>query len=119
MKWTLLLVIIVFFSGCTQYTDQNSILLDQANNVVENYPDSALQILKKFDTVSISNNRDCALYYLLLNQSQYKLYQPATTDSMLNFCVDYYSNKGDKYNLCRAYYYNGVILYEKGYHKKR
>lgn len=118
MKCPLLFVVAFLILGCARQSSKVSMSLASADSMVEDYPDSSLRILEGIDTVAISNDGDRALYILLLNQSQYKLYKPTPQDHLLTFCVDYYLSKGDEFNLCRAYYYRGMTLYERGLYEK-
>jgi len=114
----LLSSLLAIMGGCYHLTGNVATLLNKADRLVEARPDSALSILKTIDASNIHTETDSALFFLLLNQAQYKLYLPMQCDSMLDFCVNFYSHSDDKRNQCRAYYYKGMTLVEKGKYEK-
>ncbi len=81
--------------------------------LIKNMPDSAMKMLEQIPEKNISDKEARAYYNLLTIQTRYRLYQPITSDSLINISIDYYQN-GDKEKLARSYYYKGATLLEIG-----
>jgi tetratricopeptide (TPR) repeat protein len=91
--------------------------LNRAEQLIETAPDSALQILKHVSPSSIKQDRNRALYNLLLFEVSNKKKLPIHPDS-LNFSIDYYQKHPDNDRLATCYLYKGraykyVFQYEK------
>jgi hypothetical protein len=78
----------------------------------ERPPDSAYAILQKASNQD--NKRDRAYYDLLITEAKYKVYIPATSDSLINVAVDYFSNNKDREKNTRAMIYKGAVMSELG-----
>ena len=75
----------------------------------QNIP-TALLTLRKIDATSL-NRHNTALYALLLTQAQYKNDIIATSDSLINIALDYFSD-GKRHIECLIY--KGAVLQELG-----
>ncbi|MCD8264279.1 MAG: hypothetical protein LUD02_09075 [Tannerellaceae bacterium] len=81
-----------------------------AEEVMNQYPDSALRILEKMDArVHDLSSGDQAFYYLLLTQAHDKNYITHTTDSLINISIDYFEKQKTPYYLALSYYYKGRV----------
>ena len=108
-----LALICFILSGCSQISPYHQALKD-AENIIEDKPDSALRILEQMTTAPMTNDEDVALYCLLLTQAKHRLYKPVDSDSMINMSILYFSRTNDKQHLAHSYYYKGAILRELG-----
>lgn len=90
-------------------------VLEQAENVIEAYPDSVYALLTDYEATSA--DATCkALYGLLVTQAKYKLYIDSP-DSLLPIIAqseDYFRIKADKRRLCKSLYYHSMMLYKTG-----
>lgn len=86
-------------------------LLNDAEKIVEEFPDSALHMLERYDTAGIGK-AERALHDLLLTEVRYKLYKPIDNDSLISCAVSYFEEMHDLMHLANAYYYKGVVLYD-------
>ena len=77
-------------------------------------PETAYRDISKIKAANLTGERDSAYYYLLKTQTLYRLYKPVTSDSMINYSINYYEKSADKAKLARAYYYKGVVIYDLG-----
>ncbi|MDO4158933.1 MAG: hypothetical protein Q4D41_00575 [Prevotellaceae bacterium] len=76
--------------------------------------DSAFAELNKIDVSDLSDESDVAYYYLLKTQTDFRLYNPIDSDSLIDISVKYYERfSSDMEKLMRAYYYKGDILFER------
>ncbi len=75
--------------------------------------DSAYTRLQSIDTTSIKDDDERAYYILLKHQLYYRMFKPIPDERDLNFSIRHFQEKNEKNKLASAYYYKGMILYEK------
>jgi len=101
-------------ASCTQI-NMYANLLKQAENYVELYPDSALQLLDLLEHPEKLHGKECADYALLLTQTLDKNYLDSLlSDSLIKIAVEYYKKSDDKVKVGKAYYYYGKTMVVKG-----
>ena len=105
-----LLVFIIFFS-CHQVSQQHPIL-EQAEKVMSEHPDSALFLLEQVAAPEKMPERDYATWCLLITEARDKNYIEHTSDSLINVAIQYFEKKKDINRLSEAYYCQGRILSE-------
>ena len=74
-RYTIALTIIILFAQCSMQVTEASRILNRAENVIEQYPDSSLAILNTLKLDSLQTKRDRARYSLLKSIALDKLYQ--------------------------------------------
>lgn len=94
-------------ASCSRTDDAR---LAVAERQMAEHPDSALLTLRQIDATSL-NRHNTALYALLLTQAQYKNDITATSDSLINIALDYFSD-GKRHIECLIY--KGAVLQELG-----
>ena len=99
------LVVIAMIAGCSEARHP---LLKEAADIVHQHPDSALALISRVDTASLSG-ADKMEYRLLKIMTDYIVLHQADGDSLITTCVDYYDKHGDAWHRGRAYYYRGGI----------
>ena len=103
--------IILLFLGITgcrkQYPVAEKLL--QAEAVMNEYPDSALNLLKGIEQPELQTREHHARYALLYSQALDKNYIDLTSDSLINIAVDYYKDRDDVRAKFLSYYYQGRI----------
>ena len=100
-----ILVVIAMVAGCSEVRHP---LLKEAAGIVHQRPDSALALISRVDTASLSE-ADRMEYRLLKVMTDYIVLHQADGDSLITTCVDYYDKHGDAWHRGRAYYYRGGI----------
>ena len=100
-----ILVVIAMIAGCSETRHP---LLKEAAGIVHQRPDSALALISRVDTTSLSE-ADKMEYRLLKIMTDYIVLHHADGDSLVSACVDYYDKHGDDWHRGRAYYYRGGI----------
>ena len=100
-----ILVVIAMIAGCSEARHP---LLKEAADIVHQHPDSALALISRVDTVSLSE-ADKMEYRLLKIMTDYIVLHQADGDSLITTCVDYYDKHGDAWHRGRTYYYRGGI----------
>lgn len=103
----LLFAALLAVASCSRTDDAR---LAVAERQMAEHPDSALQMLRQIDATSL-NRHNTALYALLLTQAQYKNDITATSDSLINIALDYFSD-GKRHIECLIY--KGAVLQELG-----
>lgn len=87
--------------------------LSEIDRLIDFYPDSALLLLRQTN-VQNSDEKNTAMYNMLLTQAMYICYQPLTSDSLINFSIDYYKRHNQTSLLARSLYYKGATIYDFG-----
>lgn len=103
----LLFAALLAVASCSRTDDAR---LAVAERQMAEHPDSALLTLRQIDASSL-NRHNTALYALLLTQAQYKNDITATSDSLINIALDYFSD-GKRHIECLIY--KGAVLQELG-----
>lgn len=109
-NWVIVLMLIMssFFLGCQrQYLVEEKLL--QAETVMNEHPDSALNLLKGIAQPELQTQAHHARYALLYSQALDKNYIDLTSDSLINLAVDYYKDRDDVRAKFFSYYYLGRI----------
>lgn len=102
------LLVALPFAGCHDHS-LVATKLQQAEACMNEYPDSALTILKSIGQVDLQTKEHRARYALLYSQALDKNYIDVTNDSLINIAVDYYKNRNDVRAKFFSYYYLGRI----------
>ena len=109
-NWVIVLMLIMssFFLGCQrQYLVAEKLL--HAETVMNEHPDSALNLLKGIAQPELQTQAHHARYALLYSQALDKNYIDLTNDSLINIAVDYYKDRDDVRAKFLSYYYLGRI----------
>lgn len=110
----LAIMLLSLMAGCGGTSHNDSRLL-QADSLLRQTPDSALSLLSAIDNTSLTTDADRAYYALLLTQARYRCYEVATSDSLIDFALNYYqSHKVNPERLTRALIYKGAVMEELG-----
>ena len=89
-----ILVVIAMIAGCSETRHP---LLKEAADIVHQHPDSALALISRVDTASLSG-ADKMEYRLLKIMTDYIVLHQADGDSLITTCVDYYDKHGDAWH---------------------
>lgn len=97
-----------FATGCR---DKNnvSVILAQADTMLNRHPDSALILIRSIHPSDIRQSDTRARYSLLHSQILDKNYIDLTNDSIIKDAVKYYKRKGDNLQKAKTYFYLGRI----------
>jgi cell division protein FtsL/uncharacterized protein YcfL len=114
MKKTIIIIcsVLLLTYSCSQSDSYKT--LKMAEQLMEEHTDSAWNILSGIDTTQLKQGEERALYNLLSVQSQYKLYLPIKSDSLLEYSEDYYNRHGCDYYIANTHYYRGAVLADIG-----
>ena len=89
--------------------------LVRADSLVRQDAHKGLALLTSIDSHDLSNDADRAYHALLLTQARYRCYEVATSDSTINFALDYYRHHpSETEKLTRCYIFKGAVMEELG-----
>ncbi|MDE5877150.1 MAG: hypothetical protein K2H47_06620 [Muribaculaceae bacterium] len=83
--------------------------LTQAERLMEEHPDSALEILEAIPADSLRSRADRAAYALLYTQALDKNHLDPTDDSLMTVALTYYEDCGDRARLTLCHHYQGRV----------
>lgn len=116
LQTVIVLTLIILPQACTNHeTDPR---LTEAEQMMEQAPDSALLILESMSQKDLKNEGDRALYGMLYTQALDKNHLPLQNDTIISASADYYAKKSDKLNQVVSTYYLGRTYYNKGNYTK-
>ena len=103
-----ILLLLLAFTACKDPKAVTDVL-NRAEAVMNEHPDSALNLLRSltFDDFQKKSNR--ARYALLHSQALDKNYIDVTGDSLISVAVEYYKDKDDVRSKFLSYYYMGRV----------
>ena len=94
------------------YTNTHESLL-VAEKVIDENPDSTLQILKGIDYNSLGLNKSKALFGLLYTSATYKCQNILNNDSLIDYSIKIFKEENDLFHLADSYYYKGAMNYAR------
>ena len=103
-----IILLLLGITGCRKHYPVAEKLL-QAEAVMNEYPDSALNLLKGIEQTELQTREHHARYALLYSQALDKNYIDLTNDSLISIAVDYYKDRDDVRAKFLSYYYQGRI----------
>ena len=107
--FTIIITILSSLNGCSGSSEQSK-QMDQAENLMESRPDSALAILNNIQSNDLRGKKQRARYALLKSMALDKNYIDTTTFDVLQPAIDYYLEKGSPDEKLKTYYYQGRIF---------
>lgn len=112
--WGIISVLVCSWAGCGTKQEGEVTLreLTRAENVMFDYPDSALHILQAMPVPA--GEEQHALWCLLTTQAAYKQFLPIPSDSLIRIAYDYYRNTDDARRKAMAALYMGGVNYDLG-----
>ena len=105
-------LLFVIFFACS--TSENERLIYLAEKCIEKYPDSASVFLSKIRNIMNESDNQIAKYALLKVQAAHKTHQTIKNDSLIDFAIEYYTNKDIKRYAAKSFLYKGLIYRERG-----
>jgi len=113
----LLIFLLFSFGSCSSQKEEKNILSD-AENILEQQPDSALHLLNTILFPEELNQNMFNRYQLLLIQAKDKSDKDITSDTVIFAVKDYYVGKKDRRNAALAAFYCGRLWQERDSVKK-
>lgn len=111
LRFLVLILISGVISGCI--VDNNEKLLSLAERCLEEYPDSASQLLDRIGDLSELSDNQMAKFSLIRVQTNHKMKRTLVNDSLINLAVDYFCRENEKHMAAKSLLYKGLV------HKQR
>ena len=92
-------------ASCTHHPDKRLVLAD---TLMWTNPDSSLAILSAINRDSLQGEENLAYHALLLSQAQFRCNGNCSSDSLINFALDYYSDNHNRELYTRSLLYKGA-----------
>ncbi len=105
--------LIIVFKSCNYFDSQSDLYIRGAENIIEQSPETAMQILDSIIDLNSLNKDQLYKYNLLKIQSKDKLYKDITQDTIIFNICDYYINQKKYLEAATSCYYAGRVLHEK------
>lgn len=112
--WGIISVLVCSWAGCGTKQEGEVTLreLTRAENVMFDYPDSALHILQAMPVPA--GEEQHALWCLLTTQAAYKQFMPIPSDSLIRIAYDYFRHTDDARRKAMSALYMGGVNYDLG-----
>lgn len=112
-----LLVFVMLLVGCS--TDQQTMqLIEQAEQVMIDHPDSALRVIRSVDTETIRGEEDMSRYRLVMAEACYYNRIVPSRDSIAEPLFEYYLDSDDHAMRARAMYQHALVMQSDGENAK-
>ena len=103
-----LLLLLLAFTACSDRKVVTDVL-NRAEALMNEHPDSALNLLRTLTFDDFQKEKNRARYALLHSQALDKNYIDVTNDSLISVAVDYYKDEDEVRNKFLSYYYMGRV----------
>ena len=107
---SLLAILLTAVMGCGRSVDKRLVLADTLMWV---NPDSSLAILESINHDSLQGEEILAYHALLLTQAQFRCKGNCTSDTFINYALDYYSDNHNREHYTRSLIYKGSYYEER------
>ncbi len=115
---SLILVFILFvliLTGCGEYNRSSAdARLNAAEELLTEFPDSALALLRSIDVDSIETKSEYARYALLSVQAQWSSEGVIDDTTLIDVALNYYQDNHDPGRMIRSLVYKGIVLDRAG-----
>ena len=112
---TILLLALLLMASCNEDDQHVLSLLEKAETVMEEYPDSAYRLLCEADSGIAEQSKGTRIrHFLLKTEADNKLYHPLPSDTLFQDVVDYYDGHGTANQQLKAHYLLGCIYRDRG-----
>lgn len=113
LHFSFLPLLLLIMTCCSGHSKESS-RLDLAESLMEEHPDSALNLLEKLKTPENATDWYRAKYGLLLTQARYKNFIDENDDSLIHASSDYFLEHGDANDAGMALFLQGMIQKNAG-----
>ena len=111
--WSIIQYVLLggLFWGC--HWGNKGAILEQAEDCMEECPDSVVRILENLDINSFDSDYQRAKFAFLWTQARHKCHLPLVNDSLINVAVAYFTENGERQYAAKSLLYKGLV------HKQR
>ncbi len=108
-----ILVLGLCLVACNRHSEHWKTITEM-ERIIEERPDSVLNVLQAIDTDELSGDEEPAKHALLLSMALDKNYIDKTSFEVLQPAIDHYEDNGTATDKLRTYYYQGCIYQNMG-----
>lgn len=112
-----LYILLCLLVSCTA-DRETDIMLDRIENLINDQPKQAYELLRCIDGTKISSESVKARYALLYTKAQYKNYIDTPNDSLISIAVEYYENHDTKKELMESLLQLGIKKKLQGHYSE-
>lgn len=109
-----LVLILLLFASCNNHSKNADTIFREVENIVEQYPDSALHLLDSIQNPYELNEGQFAQFILQSIQAKHKAEKDISADTLIFRARDYYQKGNDWENLGLSLFYCGQVLHSQG-----
>lgn len=111
----LFVFLILFITSCGEYgRSSTDVRLNAAEELLCEFPDSALALLRSINVDSITTKSDYARYALLKVQAQWTTEGIIEDTALIDVALNYYQDNHDPGMMTRSLVYKGIVLDRAG-----
>lgn len=114
IRYNLLMILSCFLIGCVDHHSDAWFLMEEAESMIEEYPDSALRLLSTIKDDELMSSEERARQALLLSKAYDKCYIDTATFDILQPAIDFYLKNGNADEKLNTYYYQGRVYQNAG-----
>ena len=109
----IILVLVLCLVSCNRHSEHWATITEM-ESIIEERPDSVLNVLQSIDTDELANDEERAKHALLLSMALDKNYIDKTDFEVLQPAIDYYKDNGSATDKLRTRFYQGRIYQNAG-----
>lgn len=109
-----LVLILLLFASCNNHSENADTIFREVENIVEQYPDSALHLLDSIQNPYQLIESQFAQFVLRSVQAKHKAEKDISADTLIFRARDYYQKGNDWENLGLSLFYCGQVLQAQG-----
>lgn len=109
----IIMFLLLFMTAGCGHAGQEWNIMDHAESLMQEMPDSALDVLEGIDVARLTGKEEKARYALLRSMALDKNYVDTTTFDILQPAIDYYFENGTPDEILKTRYYQGRIYQNK------
>ncbi len=99
MKKYIYILALFFLGACSHFSEEAVRYLVKAEMLMETQPDSAMQVLRAIPEPAKLAKEQLARYALLYTMLQDRLFEPLTSDSLINIAINFYGANAERYHV--------------------
>ena len=112
-RYIITLIVLLSLASCTKHSEYWE-TLTQMETIIEQRPDSVLNVLQATDIDKLIGDEERAKHALLYSMALDKNYIDKTDFEVLQPAIDYYEDNGSATDKLRTYFYQGRIYQNAG-----
>lgn len=108
-----MLMVFTALCSCNRYQNKNTQIFQQAEQLLAEYPDSALSFIQSIEHPEKLSKNEYAKYWLLKIQAHEKTGANIKDDSLIHISATYYSQARDSLNAAKANLYTARVHFAR------